>query len=175
MLVLLQRWQKDAYLHGITIAISIAGAFVCPGRGVGMKTKGFVQSGWSSPWSCRHLRGSRSKGFWRKELLPSTLPSARSRDEGSFQIFPVLAKQMNVTGKVKIEVTISPDGRVNRHEGGSGAARCWSVLRWTRFKKWALRVSLPKKATRSSNSISTRRQTHFSGGGEGTDGHAVEA
>ena len=26
--------------------------------------------------------------------------------------FPPLAKQMNMTGKVKIEVTISPDGRV---------------------------------------------------------------
>jgi TonB family protein len=35
--------------------------------------------------------------------------------------FPVLAKQMNVTGKVKIEVTISPDGRVTSTKvvGGS--------------------------------------------------------
>ena len=35
--------------------------------------------------------------------------------------FPILAKQMNVTGKVKIEVTISPDGRVTSTKvvGGS--------------------------------------------------------
>jgi TonB family protein len=35
--------------------------------------------------------------------------------------FPALAKQMNVTGKVKIEATISPDGRVTTTKvvGGS--------------------------------------------------------
>lgn len=35
--------------------------------------------------------------------------------------FPALAKQMNVTGKVKIEATISPDGRVTSTKvvGGS--------------------------------------------------------
>lgn len=59
--------------------------------------------------------------------------------------FPVLAKQMNVTGKVKIEVTISADGRVTSTKvvGGSpllvGAAQ-EAVKRW-RFE------AAPKEST----------------------------
>ena len=38
--------------------------------------------------------------------------------------YPALAKQMNVTGKVKIEATIAADGHVSNTRS-SAAARCW--------------------------------------------------
>ena len=59
--------------------------------------------------------------------------------------FPILAKQMNVTGKVKIEVTISPDGHVTTTKvvGGSpllvGAAQ-------DAIKKWRFEAA-PKEST----------------------------
>ena len=59
--------------------------------------------------------------------------------------FPILAKQLNVTGKVKIEVTISPDGHVTTTKvvGGSplmvGAAQ-------DAIKKWRFEAA-PKEST----------------------------
>lgn len=61
-------------------------------------------------------------------LLPSIV---KSQDEGSatkrkvihrvVPEFPTLARQMNISGKVKIEVTVEPDGHVKstRAVGGS--------------------------------------------------------
>lgn len=61
-------------------------------------------------------------------LLPSIV---KSQDEGSVTKrkvihrvvpeFPTLARQMNISGKVKIEVTVEPDGHVKstRAVGGS--------------------------------------------------------
>ena len=59
--------------------------------------------------------------------------------------FPVLAKQMNVTGKVKIEATISPDGRVTSTKvvGGSPLL-VGSAL--DAIKKWRFE-SAPKEST----------------------------
>ena len=59
--------------------------------------------------------------------------------------YPALAKQMNVTGKVKIEVTISPDGRVNSTKvvGGSPLL-VGSAL--DAIKKWRFE-SAPKEST----------------------------
>lgn len=52
-------------------------------------------------------------------LAISSLGQAGSTDEGKRKVkskvapqYPELAKRMNVTGKVKIEVVITPDGRV---------------------------------------------------------------
>ncbi len=61
-------------------------------------------------------------------LAPSVLAQEASTDTVKRKVktrvvpdFPPLAKQMNVTGKVKIEVTISADGRVTSTKvvGGS--------------------------------------------------------
>jgi TonB family protein len=61
-------------------------------------------------------------------LVPKALAQSTPVDTAKRKVktrvvpdFPVLAKQMNVTGKVKIEVTISPDGRVTSTKvvGGS--------------------------------------------------------
>jgi TonB family protein len=59
--------------------------------------------------------------------------------------FPVLAKQMNVTGKVKIEATISPDGRVTSTKvvGGSPLL-VGSAL--DAIKKWRFEPA-PKEST----------------------------
>jgi protein TonB len=52
-------------------------------------------------------------------LVASGLSQSASTDEGKRKIknkanpsYPELARRMNVTGKVKIEVVITPDGRV---------------------------------------------------------------
>jgi len=59
--------------------------------------------------------------------------------------FPVLAKQMNVTGKVKIEATISPDGRVtNTKVVGGSPLLVGSAL--DAIKKWRFE-SAPKEST----------------------------
>ena len=61
-------------------------------------------------------------------LVPKALSQSTPVDTAKRKVktrvvpdFPTLAKQMNVTGKVKIEVTISPDGRVTSTKvvGGS--------------------------------------------------------
>lgn len=61
-------------------------------------------------------------------LLPKALGQSIPVDAAKRKVktrvvpdFPLLAKQMNVTGKVKIEVTISADGRVTTTKvvGGS--------------------------------------------------------
>lgn len=59
--------------------------------------------------------------------------------------FPTLAKQMNVTGKVKIEVTISPDGRVTSTKvvGGSPLLVGSAI---DAIKKWRFE-SAPKESS----------------------------
>lgn len=72
----------------------------------------------------------RRKHFWMALTLAATaaafagiMPSAAAQqgntNEGSRKVksrivpvYPELAKRMNVTGKVKVEVVIAPDGRV---------------------------------------------------------------
>jgi TonB family protein len=92
-------------------------SFVCPRRGVGMKPRvrsiGLVVA----------LVLSTSAVLVPKALAQSTPVDTAKRKVKTRVVpdFPVLAKQMNVTGKVKIEVTISPDGRVTSTKvvGGS--------------------------------------------------------
>jgi TonB family protein len=92
-------------------------SFVCPGRGVGMKLRvrsiGLVVA----------LVLSASAVLVPKALAQNTPVDTAKRKVKTRVVpdFPILAKQMNVTGKVKIEVTISPDGRVTSTKvvGGS--------------------------------------------------------
>ena len=59
--------------------------------------------------------------------------------------YPVLAKQMNVTGKVKIEATISPDGRVTAtHVVGGSPILVSSAV--DALKKWRYEPG-PKETT----------------------------
>ena len=39
--------------------------------------------------------------------------------------YPELARRMNVSGKVKIEVVITPDGHVTQHRASSADILCW--------------------------------------------------
>lgn len=58
-------------------------------------------------------------------LLPPALsqesPTKRKVSHRVVPEYPALARQMNITGKVKIEVTVAPDGQVKatRSVGGS--------------------------------------------------------
>ena len=85
-------------------------------------------------------------------LAPKSLAQGTSTDTAKRKLktrvvpdFPVLAKQMNVTGKVKIEVTISTDGRVTSTKvvGGSPLL-VGSAL--DAIKKWRFE-SAPKEST----------------------------
>lgn len=85
-------------------------------------------------------------------LAPKTLAQATAPDTAKRKVktrivpdFPPLAKQMNVTGKVKIEATISPDGRVTSTKvvGGSPLL-VGSAL--DAIKKWRFE-SAPKEST----------------------------
>jgi TonB family protein len=59
--------------------------------------------------------------------------------------YPALAKQMNVTGKVKIEATISPDGRViATHVVGGSPLLVTSAV--DALKKWRYEPG-PKETT----------------------------
>jgi TonB family protein len=59
--------------------------------------------------------------------------------------YPALAKQMNVTGKVKIEATISPDGRVTAtHVVGGSPILVNSAVE--AMKKWRYEPG-PKETT----------------------------
>jgi TonB family protein len=88
-----------------------------PGQGVSMKTKvrsiGLVVA----------LVLSTSVAFVPKALAQGAPVDTAKRKVKTRVVpdFPALAKQMNMTGKVKIEVTISPDGRVTSTKvvGGS--------------------------------------------------------
>ena len=82
----------------------------------------------------------------------SGLAQTASTDEGKRKVktkvapvYPELAKRMNVTGKVKIEVTIAPDGRVKsaRPVGGHPllVQACQDAV-----KEWKF-VSAPEEST----------------------------
>jgi len=58
--------------------------------------------------------------------------------------FPPLAKQMNVTGKVKIEATISPDGRVTSMKVVGGSPLLVSSA-LDAIKKWRFEAA-PKES-----------------------------
>lgn len=85
-------------------------------------------------------------------LVPKALAQSAPVDTAKRKVktrivpdFPPLAKQMNVTGKVKIEVTISSDGRVTSTKvvGGSPLL-VGSAL--DAIKKWRFE-SAPKEST----------------------------
>jgi TonB family protein len=85
-------------------------------------------------------------------LVPKALAQSAPVDTAKRKVktrvvpdFPPLAKQMNVTGKVKIEVTISPDGRVTSSKvvGGSPVL-VGSALE--AIKKWRFEPA-PKEST----------------------------
>jgi protein TonB len=90
--------------------------------------------------------------FTSAAIVPKALAQETSSDTAKRKVktrvvpdFPALAKQMNVTGKVKIEATISPDGHVasTKVVGGSpllvGAAL-------DAIKKWRFEAA-PKEST----------------------------
>lgn len=131
---------KDIRSLGITVAFSVTGALSAQ-RGVGMKLRvraiGLAVA----------MFVSTSVALAPRVLAQEAAPDAVKRKVKTRVVpdFPPLARQMNVTGKVKIEVTISPDGRVSGTKvvGGSpvlvGAALD-AIKRW-RFE------AAPKETT----------------------------
>lgn len=59
--------------------------------------------------------------------------------------YPALAKQMNVTGKVKMEVTIAPDGRVTSTKAVGGSPLLVAAVA-DALKKWRFEPA-PKEST----------------------------
>jgi TonB family protein len=113
---LFQRARKEAPQHGITIAFSAVGAFSVR-RFVGMRLRVRLIGLGITLLLCTPAG-----------LIPKALAQEASAETAKRKVktkvvpdFPPLAKQMNVTGKVKIEATISTDGRVTSTKvvGGS--------------------------------------------------------
>jgi TonB family protein len=90
---------------------------------------------------------SMSAGLAPKALAQATAPDTAKRKVKTRVVpeFPPLAKQMNVTGKVKIEATISADGHVTSTKvvGGSPLL-VGSAL--DAIKKWRFEPG-PKEST----------------------------
>ena len=83
-----------------------------------------MRRGSSDNWAGIGSVSGRVGGFWPPERCrQEAADGSRKRKVKSKTVpeFPALAKQMNVTGKVKIEATISPDGHVTTTKvvGGS--------------------------------------------------------
>ena len=67
------------------------------------------------------LAGLLSAIFLLPPVFSQESPAKRKVSHRVVPEYPTLAKQMNITGKVKIEVTVAPDGHVKatRSVGGS--------------------------------------------------------
>jgi TonB family protein len=113
---------------------------LCLSGGIGMKLKvrtiGLVVA----------LFVSTSAALVPRVQAQETSPDAAKRKVKTKVVpdFPPLAKQMNVTGKVKIEATISPDGRViNTKVVGGSPLLVSSAL--DAIKKWRFEAA-PKES-----------------------------
>ena len=106
---------KDIRSLGITVAFSVTGALSAKGAGMRLRV-GAIGLAVAIVLSTSGALAPRVRA---QEAAPDT--AKRKVKTRVVPDYPALARQMNVTGKVKIEATISPDGRVTATKvvGGS--------------------------------------------------------
>jgi protein TonB len=110
------RFHKDAFVTGIAIAFSARGSFSLKGSPFVKGKLGIVCLGLACLLAGE--LGSPAKSYAQDSSAESAKRKVKAR---VMPDYPALAKQMKVTGKVKIETTIAADGHVTNTKvvGGS--------------------------------------------------------
>jgi TonB family protein len=101
-----------------------------------------------SKWTRMVLAGAATTMLLGTCTFAQTEPAAEGQRKVKSKVtptYPELARRMNITGKVKIEVTISPDGRVKSSRAVGGhpllVQACQEAV-----KEWKF-VSAPEEST----------------------------